>query len=272
MSLILDLNCLVFFGFGDDRHFHWRLWRLISGSYSKIQDSSPVMTLCSKSGSVWRMLENVLTHLHAPLLLVIVQKFRHHLRIDLPHTQIFRDNLPHAVTVDFQLICYHSNSQLMIAMHHLLHALNIVRSPARWRPSTPRVIFHIFVSLLKPLVPLKDTWAWHCLISVHFLQHSECIRWSFSQSDQKLQIDTLLNICSLDIMSYIDATVDLYSTHSSHSTLSPGTFLTHLVRVTKIERNSLDDPQMNSALQSSTCYSRIRLAVALGWENEMRRG
>ena len=30
-------------------------------------------------------------------------------------------------------------------------------------------------------------------------------------------------------MSYIDATVDLYSTHSSHSTLSPGTFMTHLV-------------------------------------------
>ena len=61
------------------------------------------------------MLEDVLTHLHAPLLLVIIQKLWHHLRADLPHTQIFRDNLPHAVTVDFQLICYHSNSQPTIA-------------------------------------------------------------------------------------------------------------------------------------------------------------
>ena len=104
---------------------------------------------------VWlslEMLENVLTHLHAPLL-VIVQNLWHHLRTDL-HTQIFRDNLPHAVTVDFQLICYHSNSQPMIAMHHLLHALNIVHSPAC---STPRVVFHIFASFLEPLVPLKDT-------------------------------------------------------------------------------------------------------------------
>ena len=33
-----------------------RLWRLVSGSYSKIQDSSPMMALCSKSGSVWRCL------------------------------------------------------------------------------------------------------------------------------------------------------------------------------------------------------------------------
>ena len=58
---------------------------------------------------VWfslEMLEDVLTHLHAPLLLLIIQKLRHHLRTDLPYTQIFYDNLPHAVTVDFQLICY----------------------------------------------------------------------------------------------------------------------------------------------------------------------
>ena len=32
-------------------------------------------------------------------------------------------------------------------------------------------------------------------------------------------------MCSLDIMSYIDVIIDLYSTHNSYSTLSPGTFL-----------------------------------------------
>ena len=106
-----------------------------SGAWSPVTLEDPrLITSDDSLQQVWlslEILENVLTHLHAPLLLVIVQKLRHHLRTDLPHTQIFCDNLPHAVMVDFQLICYHSNSQPTIATHHLLHALNIVHSPAR---------------------------------------------------------------------------------------------------------------------------------------------
>ena len=45
---------LAFFSIGHVRDFHWQLWRLVSRSYSKIHVSSPVMTLRSKSGSVWR--------------------------------------------------------------------------------------------------------------------------------------------------------------------------------------------------------------------------
>ena len=55
MTLTFDFDCLAFFGLGDVGDFHWQLWRLVSGSYSKlIRVSSPVMTLRSKSGSVWR--------------------------------------------------------------------------------------------------------------------------------------------------------------------------------------------------------------------------
>ena len=140
------------------------------------------MTLCSKSGSVWRC-SRMSWHTFTR------RSFWSSSRsFGTIFAQIFRDNLPHAVTVDFQLICYRSNSQPTIATHHLLHALNIVCSPARWRPSTPRVIFHIFASLLEPLVPLKDTWAWHCLISVHFLQHSECIWWSFPSRTKNFRL------------------------------------------------------------------------------------
>ena len=46
--------CLAFFGLSDVWDFHWHLWCLVSGSYSKIHVSSPVMTLRSKCGSVWR--------------------------------------------------------------------------------------------------------------------------------------------------------------------------------------------------------------------------
>ena len=38
------------------RDFHWLLWHLVSRLYSKIHVSSQVMTLWSKSGSVWRWL------------------------------------------------------------------------------------------------------------------------------------------------------------------------------------------------------------------------
>ena len=54
ISFTLDSNCLAFFGLGDPRLFHWRLCHLVSGSYSKIQDSSPVITFYNKFGSVWR--------------------------------------------------------------------------------------------------------------------------------------------------------------------------------------------------------------------------
>ena len=55
--LVTNKNCnckntLAFLGLGDNVLFHSRLCRLVSGSYSKVHDSSPVTTLFSKLGSV----------------------------------------------------------------------------------------------------------------------------------------------------------------------------------------------------------------------------
>jgi len=52
ITLVLDLAILTFFGLGNVGLFHLRLWRLVFGSYSKIHDSSPVISLSSNIASV----------------------------------------------------------------------------------------------------------------------------------------------------------------------------------------------------------------------------
>jgi len=54
MDLILDLLILAFLGRGQFAVCHARLWRFVSGSYSKIHDSSPVLTRLKNSGSLLR--------------------------------------------------------------------------------------------------------------------------------------------------------------------------------------------------------------------------
>ena len=48
ITLVLDLNTLAFLGLGDNALFHSRFCSMVSGSYSKNHDSSPVTTLFSK--------------------------------------------------------------------------------------------------------------------------------------------------------------------------------------------------------------------------------
>jgi len=54
IDFILDLLILAFLGRGDFAVCHSRLWRFVSGSYSKIHDSSPVITRLKNSGSLSR--------------------------------------------------------------------------------------------------------------------------------------------------------------------------------------------------------------------------
>ena len=92
-----DLNTLAFLGLGDNALFHSRLCRLVSGSYSKIHDSSPVTTLFSKLGSVSSCPKNVSKHLHTPILLSFIQQPWYHFCTDLPRPQIFRNDAPYPV-------------------------------------------------------------------------------------------------------------------------------------------------------------------------------
>ena len=54
IDLILDLLILAFLGRVDFAVCHSRLWRFVSRSYSKIHDSSPVITRQKNSGSLSR--------------------------------------------------------------------------------------------------------------------------------------------------------------------------------------------------------------------------
>jgi len=54
IDLILDLLVLAFLGRGEFAVCHSRLWRFVSGSYSKIHDSSPAITRLKNSGSLSR--------------------------------------------------------------------------------------------------------------------------------------------------------------------------------------------------------------------------
>jgi len=62
MDLIFDLLILAFFGRGDLLVCHSELCRLVSGSYSKIHDSSPVMTCLKKNRHLRCVQEGPGTH------------------------------------------------------------------------------------------------------------------------------------------------------------------------------------------------------------------
>ena len=157
ITLVLDLNTLAFSGLGDNALFHSRLCRLVSASYLKIHDSSSATTLFQQVGFSFELLQNVLTHLHTPLLLSFIQQPWYHSYTDLPHPQIFRNLPPYPLTVNTQLICYHSNSKTAIAWHLLSHTFNIfICSACGWSP-TLVIILHLLSSLFESPVPFKKT-------------------------------------------------------------------------------------------------------------------
>ena len=61
--------CLAFFSLGDVGDFRWLFWLLVSRLSSKLQISSPVLTLLSLE-----MFHDVLIHLLVVLLLIIIQQ------------------------------------------------------------------------------------------------------------------------------------------------------------------------------------------------------
>ena len=126
---------------------------------------------------VWfslKMLNDVLIHLHAALLLIIIQQPWHHFCADFVHAQIFGDNIPNTVLCQVQLTCDLLNSQPTIATHHLPYPLDVDLSPACWRPPTPGVIFH----LLAPLSHLLC----HSKTRVRNMALSPCTCWSISSA------------------------------------------------------------------------------------------
>ena len=97
--------------------------RALALGFPVVIKNPSLITSDDSSKQVWfilKSLNDVLTHLHATLLLVIIQQSWQHFCTDFLHAQIFSDNLPNTVLFYVQLTCNHSNSQLTIAMHSAL--------------------------------------------------------------------------------------------------------------------------------------------------------
>ena len=93
---------------------------------------------------ILKTLDDVLIHLHAAILPIIIQQPWHNFCAYIPHIQIFNENVPKTILFHAELTCDYSNSQPEIAKHHRHYSQDVDLSPACWRPLAPEVIFHHF--------------------------------------------------------------------------------------------------------------------------------
>ena len=87
-DLILDLLILDFLGQGEFAVCHSQLWRFVSGSYSKIHDSSPV---CNATEEFWlplKAVQKIMTHIPPTGLLLSLEVLWNHLGAHFSHVQI----------------------------------------------------------------------------------------------------------------------------------------------------------------------------------------
>ena len=88
IDLILDLLILAFLGRGEFGVSHFRFWRFVSGLYSKIHDSSPVITRLKNSGSTLKAVQKIKTHIPPIGLLLSREVLWNHLGTHFFHVQI----------------------------------------------------------------------------------------------------------------------------------------------------------------------------------------
>ena len=160
------------------------LWHLVSRSYSKIHISSAVMTT-NQVSFILKMLDDVMTHLHEALLLIIIQQSWHQFCANFPHAQIFQIS---SFFMCGWLAIIRTVNQLL--PHNLPYLFHIDLSPACWRPPASGITFAFFTSFFEPFEPFKNMCAWY-VINIHFLKHFKCF---FLQQDQKFQLYSLLGV------------------------------------------------------------------------------
>jgi len=89
INLILDLLILAFWGRGEFAMCHSRLWRFVSGLYSKIHDSS--ITCDNATEKFWfplKAVQEIKTHIPPTGLLLSREILWNHLGAHLFHVQI----------------------------------------------------------------------------------------------------------------------------------------------------------------------------------------
>ena len=134
-----DFCIRAFFGLGEPGDFHWQLWRFVSGSYSKIHDSSPVMTF-SKCGVRLQLLQDILAHMQSAGLLILRQQPRNHFGTHLPHSQVVNQNASNQFLINPKLVRHHANGEAAVGAHQFSHLFDVDISFDAARPSRFSII------------------------------------------------------------------------------------------------------------------------------------
>jgi hypothetical protein len=137
--LIFDLFILAFFGRGELLVCHSELYHLVSGSYSKIQVSSPVMT-CLKNFVIFDAFKKVQAHIPSGFLLLIGETFWNQLCTNFLHAQFEGQNFVDVSAIQIQH--YRLFCQTSIRPHEIPHFDHIFIRFLRARSSRRRFVFH----------------------------------------------------------------------------------------------------------------------------------
>ena len=120
MVLISDLLILAFFGRGELLVCHSKLCCLVSGSYSTIHVSSPV--ICLKNFFViFDAFRKVQAHIPSVFLLFICENFWDQLGTNFLHAQFKGQNFVDGLAIQIQHTTEHSDCQTSIRPHELPH-------------------------------------------------------------------------------------------------------------------------------------------------------
>jgi len=120
MLLIFDLFVFAcFFGHGEAEVCRFWLWRFVSGPYSKIQDSSPVMTPFQGRTVVFNLPEKIQTPVTSVVLLILRRIFRNRFRADFPRLHVIGQNLMNGDASESQLFTDRSDRQPTITSHEI---------------------------------------------------------------------------------------------------------------------------------------------------------
>ena len=173
MTLIFVLDCLAFFDHSDVSDFHRLLWGLGFQVVLRIpclitsDDSTKQFWFCFKT------FDDILTHLHAGLFLLIIQQLWHHFCADFSYALIFVDNLRNADFIYVQLNCDHSNQRLL-------------KITCFTRLTLTFVLLIEGLPFLKSIFrPIKNTCALHSIISILLLKLFKSFWRSFPLREQR---------------------------------------------------------------------------------------
>jgi len=152
INLNLDLLILAFLEQGEFAVCHSQLWRFVSGLYSKIHDSSPVIMWLKNSGSLWRQSRR---SRHTSLQLAFCSVVRFFETI-LAHTFLMSKScvkiwwIVNQFKFNSLLIILNINRRSDLMRPHCFHIF--IRFWG-WRSSRTRFVFRLFSAFWKGLVP-----------------------------------------------------------------------------------------------------------------------